>query len=67
MAAESPAPKLTSKDFQESPVYWFARYEGAILKQRLVDAREARAKLRALGYEVNPVRPNRAGSKGGAR
>lgn len=50
------AKRTKSVDSTESPPYWAVRYLVAYAGKKLEDAKEARKRLRSLGFLINPCR-----------
>lgn len=57
-------PEQLRNGVDDSPVYWFSRYESAVLRDDLNDARTARERLEQLGFVVD--RREDHDEKGGA-
>lgn len=57
-------PEQLRNGIDDSPVYWFSRFESAILKDDRDVARTARERLERLGYVVDRREDHDA--KGGA-
>jgi len=57
-------PERLRNEVNDSPVYWFSRFESAILNDDPNETRKARERLKRLGYAVD--RREIRDAKGGA-